>query len=239
MSSSGVGKGGGSAVANGYVPSHSWLMQETAGASLADSLNGNLSPLAISGTFTLAAAQLPGFAASNANVVEVNGGTGGIVSPPQPAGMAAMGFMMMFWWMTTGSVAASPVIGGYGTTTGVVLQHAANNTLIITQSNVGPKGSVGVSPDGLWRRLALFIQPAGTSASGALFLNGALAVTSSPFSPTANPADTVVIGCNGPGSLVPLASFFSRVKVVPCVTLSDAAIIALSDYNGQIGLILP
>lgn len=236
MSSSGRA-GGGSALTNGYTAIHSWLCQETTGSSLVDQIGGNASPLACTGTFALAAGLLPGFATTANQSVQVNGGVGGIASPAQPAGMAAMGFVLAAWWKPIGSNAGNPIILTYGATSGIALQHLSTNNLQIVQPGGAAHGSIGQTVDSLWHRLALYVPPSGAAGTPLLFIDGLLVISGSAYTPVATAGDFLAVGCLTPGNNVALNTLFSRVKVIAATNTEDAKLIANTDYAGQVGVI--
>jgi hypothetical protein len=234
--SGGGGGGGGGSEANGYVPTHKWLMQETTGTEIKDSVGAE--NLTITGGFTLNASQLPGFAATDTHAIGFDeSGTGEMLSAAD-APMPTFGFMVSFWWRPIASPSFNGVIFVYGTTsTGFALQHLAGGglTSIMDAASTGVVGSV--SSDGTWRRMALWIPESGEARQAKLFIDGVLIGTTESHKLTAGEKDQLVLGSYFGSSNFVNETEFSRLSIVPCTTAYDAVFIAATDYAGQIGVI--
>ena len=243
-----VSGGGSGSTVSPYTVAHNWRMQDTSGTSLTDSGAGTANALTISGTYTLDAEEIA-FVPVYPHAIELGGTNGKMLSGTQPSSMASLGFMLLWWFKPIAAPAAGVIVLYGGPTTGMSLQHiqdsGANGHLTLNQNGVGGVGSTAANTlksDSQWNRLGLWIPPTGASANALVFINGAIALTSSAFTPTATTTDVLCVGANitvvgsGYGNYIPQARY-SHVKVVAAASSEDAVRIASADFNGELGVI--
>lgn len=228
-----------------YSRIHKYNLNETSGATLADSGSASTANLTLTGSATLNAGTV-GTPASEPYLT-LNGSTGYLTSGDGPASMTNYGFVVAFWCNTPANPGADGPLMAFGDGNGAVnagfeMTHLNGTaTLQLTRYGVGSLGTLtNAMPLNVWRRYAVWYPPAGTSLTPLLFVDGLLVKTFT--------ATTLTAGATGArlafGSAYSSPSTYStprvaykmsRIHVIssPATEVGIISMIAAADYYQQ------